>query len=142
MKKTSVLILVLFFILTAAPAIQAETQGPEGAADTASLFKVSQMVIAGSLENKRPVGIVNVFSSSTEKVYCYVEATHITADTNITLVWYRDNRAISRITLPLKKGLIWRTNAYKSLFGSKGDWKVELQDADGKVVKTVGFTVE
>ncbi|MDH4029129.1 MAG: DUF2914 domain-containing protein [Nitrospirota bacterium] len=142
MKKASVLVLALFFILAAASAIQAETQGTEDAQGTAPLFKVNQMVIAGSLENKRPVGIVNVFSSSTEKVHCYVEATHITEDTNITLVWHRNNRAISRITLPLKKGLIWRTNAYKSLLGAKGDWKVDLQDADGKVVKTVGFIVE
>ena len=142
MKRSSVLVFVLFFVFAAAAAIQAETQGTEGATETTPLFKVSQMVIAGSMENKRPVGIVNAFSASTEKVYCYVEATHITEDTNITLVWYHDSKAISRITLPLKKGLIWRTNAYKSLFGSKGDWKVELQDADGRVVKTVGFTVE
>jgi hypothetical protein len=46
------------------------------------------------------------------------------------------------VNLPLKKGAKWRTYSSKRLGGLKGEWKVELQDADSNLLQTVGFTVE
>ena len=47
-----------------------------------------------------------------------------------------------RIGLPLRMGKRWRTWADKNLRGLKGDWKVEIVDADGNVLKEVQFKVE
>jgi hypothetical protein len=49
---------------------------------------------------------------------------------------------MSKITLPLKMGPKWRTNASKNLRELKGDWKVEIKDADGNLVQDVKFKVE
>jgi hypothetical protein len=47
-----------------------------------------------------------------------------------------------KIGLSLKAGSRWRTSAHKNLGGLKGDWKVEIKDADGKLLKEVTFKVE
>jgi hypothetical protein len=36
----------------------------------------------------------------------------------------------------------WRTYADKNLYGLKGDWKVEVRDAKGNLIKDVKFKVE
>jgi hypothetical protein len=47
-----------------------------------------------------------------------------------------------KTTPSLKMGRRWRTFADKNLRGLKGDWKVEIEDADGNVPKEVKFKVE
>ena len=47
-----------------------------------------------------------------------------------------------KFSLPLKMGSRWRTFAYKNLNGMKGEWKVEIKGADGKLLKDVAFKVE
>ncbi len=105
-------------------------------------FRVERFVIAGSIEEREPVGIVNAFSSSTEKVYCFLEARDIQEDTSVNFVWYYgfDDKAV--VELPLRKSSRWRTYSSKKLGGRTGTWKVELQDQEGTVLDKVTFTVE
>ncbi len=102
------------------------------------------MVVSASIENKEPVGVAETFLSSTatEKVYCFLEARDIAEDTSVSFVWYFEEKEKARINLPLRKGSRWRTYSSKNLAGLKGNWKVELQDADGTILKTVEFTVK
>ncbi len=67
-------IIILGFMNAAYSASHDEYQ--EGA----PLFTVARLVIAGSVENREPVGIVDAFSSTTEKVYCFLEARDIAED--------------------------------------------------------------
>ncbi len=46
------------------------------------------------------------------------------------------------MSLPLKAGSRWRTFAHKNLNGLKGDWKVEIKDGEGKLLKDLAFKVE
>jgi hypothetical protein len=47
-----------------------------------------------------------------------------------------------KVNLPVKVGPRWRTWAFKNLRGSKGEWKVEILDAGGNLIKDVKFKVE
>ncbi len=105
-------------------------------------FTIERFVIAGSVEDKEPVGVVNAFASTTEKIYCFLEASNITEETTVSFVWYHGDKKMATVRLPLGKGSRWRTYSSKKLGGLKGEWKVELQDADGNVVETVAFSVE
>lgn len=107
-----------------------------------NFFKIEQFVIARNIQNREPIGIVNTFSSSTKKVYCFLEAKDIIKKINISFVWYFQEKEIANVELLLRQGKRWRTYSSKKLAGSKGDWKVELQDASGTVIDTVNFTVE
>ncbi len=130
--------LTLFMTSFARAAFAAEG---ETAADE-PVFTIQRFVIAGSVEDREPVGVVNAFAFTTEKVYCFLEAGNITRDTTVSFVWYHGDKKMATVTLPLRKGSRWRTYSSKKLGGLKGDWKVELQDAAGNILETVAFSVE
>ncbi|OGP69253.1 MAG: hypothetical protein A2170_03535 [Deltaproteobacteria bacterium RBG_13_53_10] len=108
----------------------------------AAALTIARAVVGTGVENSEPTGAAETFPSSTEKVYCFIEATNIPKDTEVTFVWSQAGKEMSKFSLPLKKGSRWRTYAYKNIYGMKGDWKVEIKDADGKLLKDVTFKVE
>ena len=114
----------------------------EGAPKEASSFAVKRLVIGTGVENGEPTGVAETFPDSTEKVYCFLEATDIAKDMEVSFVWFSGDKEMSKFSVPLKMGSRWRTFAYKNLREIKGDWKVEIRDSDGKVVKDVRFKVE
>ena len=128
----------LFLVCTLMTALVPKLVHAEGE----SHFTVSRLEIAGSIENLEPVGVVDIFAAATEKVYCFLEATAIGQDTTVNFIWYHQEKRMAIVNLPLKKGAKWRTNSSKRLGGLKGEWKVELQDADLNVLQTIRFTVE
>lgn len=111
-------------------------------AKIAELFNVAQFVVCSGVENRVPTGIAETFSASTFTVYAFLDATKITEDTQVTFVWIYNKKEISKFELPLKKGYRWRTFASKTVSGMKGDWAVELKDANGDTLKTVQFKIE
>ena len=105
-------------------------------------FIIERMVISGKIVDLEPIAIGEVFSAVTEKVYCFLETRDIDEDTLVSLVWYFENKEMTRVSLPLTKGPRWRTYSSKKLGGLKGDWKVELQDSSGIVHNSVTFQVQ
>ena len=140
MKKVPALILAYVFIFSITTAVSFAAEEQPGMSDPA--FSITRMVIAGSIEEREPVGIVNVYSASTEKVYCFLEARDIKAETTVSFVWYHGDTKKATVELPLGVSSRWRTYSSKKLGGLTGEWKVELRDAGGNVLDTVSFTVE
>ncbi len=114
----------------------------EGTPKEAAALAIARAVVGTGVENSEPAGAAETFPASTEKVYCFIEATNIPKDTEVTVVWSQAGKELSTFNLPLKMGSRWRTFAYKNLNGMKGDWKVEIKDANGKLLKDVTFKVE
>ncbi len=103
---------------------------------------ISRAVVGTGVENKEPVGVAETFPGTAEKVYCFLEAADIAKDTEVSFVWFHGQDEKLKTTLLLKEGKRWRTSADKSLRGLKGDWKVEIRDAGGNLLKEVKFKVE
>ena len=135
--------MVLFFIsmVILAWIITPQAYGQEKAKEGASLTVV-RLVVGTGVENNEPAGAAETFPASTEKVYCFLEATQIARDTEVSFVWSYGDKEMLKTTLPLKVGPKWRTYANKNLRGLKGDWKVEIKDSEGKALKDVKFKVE
>jgi hypothetical protein len=114
----------------------------EGTPKEAAALAIARAVVGTGVENSEPVGTAQTFPATTEKVYCFIEATNIPKDTEVTFVWSLAGKEQFKIALPLKMGPRWRTYALKNLHGMKGDWKVEIKDADGKLLKDITFKVE
>lgn len=108
----------------------------------APAFTVTRMVACTGVENREPAGEAQTFPATTGKVYCYLEAGQIKADTAIQMVWYLGDKEMARVDLSLKAGSRWRTNSSKTIAGRTGDWKVDLLDGAGTVVHSVAFKVE
>jgi len=119
-----------------------EKAKPESAPKMAAEFAISRLVVGTGVENREPVGVAEKFPATTEQVYCFLEATNIPKDTEISFVWFYGDKEMLKIPLPLKMGSRWRTYASKNLRGLKGEWKVEIKDAEGKLLKDVKFKVE
>ena len=142
MKKYSICLLAIILLILYVASANAATASQATVEKSAPAFSVVRMLIAGSIEDREPVGAVSAYSASTEKVYCFLEATDIKENTEVSFVWYHDDKKMATVTLPLTKGPKWRTYSSKKLGGLTGEWRVELHDADDNVVLDVGFTVE
>jgi hypothetical protein len=147
MKKhrTGILILVLMLIAIwgmILPVCAQEKAKEEAAGKETAPFAVKRLVIGTGVENSEPIGVAETFPASTEKVYCFLEATDIAKDTEVSFVWFSGEKEMSKFSVPLKEGPRWRTYAYKNLREIKGDWKVEVRDSEGKILKDVKFKVE
>ena len=105
-------------------------------------FTISRMVISERVTDREPDGIADTFSADTETVFCFLETQNINVDTAISFVWYFEGQEKARITLPLQKGMRWRTFSSKKLANMKGNWTVELKDNSGIVLNTVSFKVQ
>ena len=147
MRKQGAGILALVLMVIAVwgmilPAYGQEKGKQEGAAKEMAPFAVKRFVIGTGVDNGEPVGAAETFPASTEKVYCFLEATDIAKDIEVSFVWFNGDKEMSKFSVPLKMGPRWRTYAYKNLGEMKGDWKVEIRDPEGKVVKDAKFKVE
>ena len=138
-REKMMLLLISMVILAWIVTLQA--YGQEKAKEGASLT-IARLVVGTGVENSEPAGAAETFPASTEKVYCFLEATGIGKDTEISFIWSYGDKEMLKTTLPLKAGPRWRTYANKNLGGLKGEWKVEIKDSDGKVLKDLKFKVE
>ena len=144
-KGTGVFVFVLAVVAVwgiILPVYGQEKGKQESAAKESASFAIKRLVIGTGVENGEPVGAAETFPASTEKVYCFLEATDITKDTEVSFVWFNGDKEMTKFNVPLKMGPRWRTYAYKNLRELKGDWKVEIRDPEGKVIKDVKFKVE
>ena len=137
-----ILVLALFAVCIIFPVAHGQEKGKQEGAPKEITFTVKRLVVGTGVENSEPVGIAETFAASTEKVYCFLEAADIAKDTEVSFVWFSGEKEISKFSVPLKEGPRWRTYAEKNLREIKGDWKVEIRNSDGKVVKDVKFKVE
>lgn len=139
MKKHGAVMLILVLTMMVGWAIVFPAFGQEKAKEG---FTIARFVVGTGVENREPVGVAETFPASTEKVYCFLEATGIAEDTEVSFVWFYGEKEMLKINLPLKMGSKWRTNASKNIAGMKGDWKVELRDSNGNPLKEIKFKVE
>lgn len=115
---------------------------PKAALQEASALKVVDAAIATGVENRSPVGAASTFSATVGKLYCFTKIVGAKQPTEIKHVWFYNNTEVTSITLPVK-AITWRTFSNKIVPAyMKGAWKVEVQSADGNVLKTIEFKVE
>ena len=144
MKKALISSLFLVVCLSAVVvfAQQATAPAAPAAPAKAASLDITRMDIAGSVENRQPAGIATTFPATQEKVYCYLELKNVASDTTITYVWTLGLNEMGRVPQQVKKSARWRTWGNKSIGGMKGDWKVDVLDQAGTVLKSAAFKVE
>ena len=105
-------------------------------------FDVKRLAVCEAVENREPVGISDTFSPDTAKVYVFLEAANIAADTEIDFVWFHGENEMLRVPLMVRQGSRWRTYANKNLYELAGTWRVEIQDKENNVIGSVQFEVK
>jgi hypothetical protein len=144
MSKLMALTAILACLALAAPAALAQGD-PRAAAQPAAAgapFTIARLVLCTGLENREPVGAAEAFPASAGKVYCFIEARDVAAESTLTVAWKLDGTEIGRTDLVLKASARWRTNAWKTVSGRPGAWEVLLLDSAGKEIQTAAFQVK
>jgi hypothetical protein len=142
MRKAAVFVLVVCLSVFAGMALAQQQAPAPTPAPAAAGLTIARMEIASSVENREPVGIAASFPATQEKVYCFLEFQNVSAETSVSVVWTLGANEMGKVPLTIKPFSKFRTWAYKSIGGMKGDWKVEVVDASGAVLKSGTFKVE
>lgn len=132
MKHLLVLVSALFMLL-------AQMSHPVLAAESG--LKITELAVTTKIVRNKPIDSVHRISSASVKaLYCFTRiAAPADTDTTIKHVWYRGDEKAGEYELPVK-GERWRTYSKKEIQrGWAGDWRVEILDSDGNLLKTVKF---
>lgn len=101
-----------------------------------------EMKFGTGVENRALQGESSSFNTDTEKIYCWTYIKGIQENGEIKHVWTHGDKKIAEVVLPVKSSN-YRTWSYKTIpSGLTGEWKVEVTDSEGKVLKEEKFTIE
>ncbi|UFS69633.1 DUF2914 domain-containing protein [Geomonas sp. RF6] len=113
-----------------------------GSAHAADL-KITEMAVTTKIVKGNPIDSVRRISSTSVKaLYCFTRiSSPEDTDTTIKQVWYLNDEPVGEYVLPVKGGR-WRTYSKRAVEkGLSGEWRCDAVDADGKVLKSVSFTM-
>jgi hypothetical protein len=104
-------------------------------------LKITEMAVTTKIVRGNPIDSVRRISSASVKaLYCFTRINSAAdEETSIKHVWYRDDVKVAEYELPVK-GKRWRTFSRKTIEkGWAGEWRVEVLDSEGNLLKTVKF---
>ena len=102
---------------------------------------ITELAVTTKIVRGNPIDSVHRISSASVKaLYCFTRVSAAEeGETTIRHVWYRNNEKVGEYELPVK-GKHWRTFSKKTVDrGGAGEWRVEVLDSEGKLLKSVSF---
>ncbi len=130
---------------TARQSTQMPTSTTSGAANAlapAPSLIISRMEISAGVMDRKPLDIGTTYPASQEKVYCYLEFKDVKKETTVNVVWMLGQNVMDKIPLTIKPSPKFRTWTSKTINGMRGEWKVDVLDDNGKLLKSATFTVQ
>lgn len=107
----------------------------------APAVEVSRMAICTNIVDREPVEEGERFQVSVGRLYAFTQVLGAKDFVEIGHVWYFNDVERARITLPVRSAS-WRTYSSKIIQPFEiGDWRVDVVDPQGEVLKSVSFQV-
>ncbi len=117
---------------------------PERAVSPSGLHVVRAYVCKG-IEQSEPTEAGKSFVPEADgflRLCCFSEVGGADATDTVFHVWYWGDREMARVSLAVK-GSRWRTWSTKKIVDEwRGEWRVDVTDADGFVLSSLEFSVE
>ena len=128
MKRLSVIAFVLLAACLSLPA-------------SAFALEVAEGAITSQISDRNPVDSLTSYSADVGKLYCFTRIVGAESDSQVTHVWYRGDEEMARVDLAVRSNN-WRTWSSKALLPEwTGEWRVDVLDAEGTVIRTLAFTL-
>ncbi len=103
---------------------------------------VDEAVICMAVADRMPQEPGETFPADVGRVYCFCQLSGAAEATTITHVWKKGGTEMSAVELDVGASP-WRTWSSKTIDpGWTGAWTVEIQDAQGSVLRTLTFAIE
>ncbi len=97
--------------------------------------------ICESVENLNPVNTAAVFSVTQGQIYCFSDFGTVRSQTVVYHRWYHRDTLTTQIRLKIYPPR-WATYSMLKLREvDKGPWKVEITDAEGRVLSVLRFSI-
>jgi hypothetical protein len=131
-------ILVISAVLSFPYALHASADEKGGASDPPKLVRA---LMCERIEGYMPVHHAVVFSIDVGQISCYTSFDNVRKTTHTLHKWYRRDTLITSKRLTLKSPS-WSTYSSIQLRqADKGPWRVEIYNANTKLLKTLRFSV-
>lgn len=125
----------------AAPPPETHDHGAVPPEKAGSPLTVPQASICTDVKDREAVGAATHFPTSVGRLYCLTKIMGASDPTKVTHLWFHGNTQVHKVDLPVN-GPAWRTYSYKTIPpGWTGDWRVDVEDAQGVVIYSIPFTV-
>ena len=112
------------------------------AQSTLSNLTIIDASVCREIQDREPVNAGDVFSSDVRKLYCFTRAAAL-EPAKIKHKWYYKDEILAELNLQIGPSPEWRTRSSKNIMPHQtGQWKVEIADEAGTVLKTIQFVVE
>jgi len=103
--------------------------------------QVSRLAICTNIVDREPVEEGERFQVSVGRLYAFTQIVGANDFVEVGHVWYFNDVERARITLPVRSAS-WRTYSSKLIQPFEiGDWRVDVVDPQGEVLKSVSFQV-
>ncbi len=114
---------------------------PESATAGANL-KVLRAGICLTIKDRMPVGIGTSFTASVRRVYVWNQIGAKQIPSQIRHIYYFKGNKISDVTLDVRS-THWRTWSFQSISNNRyrGEWRVDITSAGGKVLRRLFFEI-
>jgi Protein of unknown function (DUF2914) len=100
-----------------------------------------QAVMCESIENFQPLNSAVVFSISQGEVFCFSNFDPVIKQTHIFHKWYKKDNLIFTMRLSLSPPKWSSFSRVQLRDADKGPWRVEICDADERLLKTLRFSL-
>lgn len=105
------------------------------------LFTIEESVMCEDVENMEPVREAIVFPVEKGHIICFTSITNIKKKTYIIHRWIHSDEVITTKRLKIRPPY-WKTYSKIQLRETdKGPWRVEIVDAEGRVLRILRFSV-
>jgi hypothetical protein len=138
MSTTRTIWTLVLWICLLPSVFAADNETPGRAADQLHL---SEAVICESLDNFKPLNPGVVFSVHMGSIMCFTAFDRVPMQTSIFHDWIRQDKLIFRKKLVLKTPNWSSVSSIQLREADKGPWRVEVRDADEKLLRTLRFSI-
>jgi hypothetical protein len=135
MKKVRIIFLAVLCMLFCLSLSQS------GLGQDAAALEVVDSAICAGVENLTCVEPSEEFSGGVEKLYCFTRINGAQGDIEITHVWYFGDIERARVSLAVRSSSYRTYSSKKIQIYELGPWHVDVLGPDGKVLKTISFTM-
>lgn len=141
-RPICILVLMGSLLLLVPPLAPGQSPPGDDPAPTAAPgLQLSQAAICEALEAFQPLNISAVFSVRTGSVMCFTAFDVVPRETGIFHDWIRRDNLVFSKKLVLKPPRWSSVSSIQLREADKGPWRVEVRDADGRLLRVLRFSI-
>ena len=139
--KTGILFFFLVLSITVVPPVHPQSKAGSSPDRTGEQALLVRAVMCEEVRNYSPVNPAVVFSISSGRISCFTAFDPVPGKMFIHHNWFHQGKMVTRKTLSLKPPK-WSTFSSIQLREmDKGPWFIEISDSQGKIFKTLRFSI-